>query len=298
VGKNCIDSGLEFTMSVDLPKVFFSYARADAEFVLKLANDLRSAGINLWIDQLDIPAGERWDSAVESALKAAPYLLVVLSPASVESQNVMDEVAFALENKKKVVPVLRTRCAIPFRLQRLQYADFTATYDNGFTQLLSALNVARPSQPPQSPAPVPHAGDAVSHAAHSQPLPSSRRLLYPLVAVALAAVLGIGYWFSAAKPVNVETRSDNDCIPPYVWRLAVSSDHVCVTEESRRQVQLENERAPQRRQADGRGAYGPDTCLSGYVWREAFEGDTVCVSAERRAQTKTENSLASQRVKR
>ena len=49
-------------MTVDLPKVFFSYARADAEFVLKLANDLRSAGISLWIDQLDITPGERWDS--------------------------------------------------------------------------------------------------------------------------------------------------------------------------------------------------------------------------------------------
>jgi len=286
-------------MTVDRPKVFFSYARADAEFVLKLANDLRSAGISLWIDQLDIPAGERWDSAVENALKAAPYLLVVLSPASVDSQNVMDEVAFALENKKKVVPVLRTRCAIPFRLQRFQYADFTATYDNGFTQLLGALNVAQPSPPTQSPAAAAHAGEAVSNAARGHPVAGSRRLLYPLVAGMLVVVLGIGYWVSAAKQRNVESRSGSDCIAPYVWRLAIPSDHVCVTDESRRQVQLENERAPQRRQADGRGAYGPDTCLSGYVWREAFDGDTVCVSVERRAQTKNENSLALQkRIKR
>src|SRR5258706_14459423 len=119
-------------MSGDIPKVFFSYAREDAGFVLRLANDLRSSGIDLWIDQLDITPGERWDSAVESALKNAPCLLVVLSPASVGSQNVMDEVAYALENNKRVVPVLHARCVVPFRLQRLQYTDFTLEYDNGF----------------------------------------------------------------------------------------------------------------------------------------------------------------------
>ena len=285
-------------MTVDRPQVFFSYARADAEFVLKLANDLRAAGISLWIDQLDIPAGERWDSAVENALKASPYLLVVLSPASVDSQNVMDEVAFALENKKKVVPVLCTHCAIPFRLQRLQYADFTATYNNGFAQLLSALNIAQPSQTAQAPALAARAGEAPSGTARSEPSTSASRLLYPLVAGSLALILGIGYWVSTSKPKNAEPRPGNDCIPPYVWRLAVPSDHVCVAEDSRKQVQLENRLAPERRQADGRGAYGPDTCLSGYVWREAFEGDTVCVSPERREQTRSENSLASQRTKR
>src|SRR5262245_16537867 len=102
-------------MTVDTPTIFFSYARADAVFALKLANDLRSAGVNLWIDQLDIPAGDRWDIAVGNALKASPRLLLVLSPAAVESQNVMDEVAFALESNKNIVPVLHRRCDIPFR---------------------------------------------------------------------------------------------------------------------------------------------------------------------------------------
>ena len=30
-------------------KLFFSYARADSEFVLRLAEDMRSAGVDLWI---------------------------------------------------------------------------------------------------------------------------------------------------------------------------------------------------------------------------------------------------------
>lgn len=89
---------------------------------------------------------------------------------------------------------------------------------------------------------------------------------------------------------NVEPPSVDDCAPPYVWRLAVPSDHVCVTEDSRKQVEIENQRAAERRQVSGGGAYGPDTCLDGYVWREAFEGDTVRVLPERRAQVRTENA--------
>ena len=120
-------------------KFFFSYGRADAEFVLKLAADLRSIGTNLWLDPLDIPGGARWDHAVEEALKASPCLLVVLSPASVTSHNVMDEVSFGLERDKTIVPILYRDCDIPFRLKRLQYVDFTVDYDSGFKRLVQTL---------------------------------------------------------------------------------------------------------------------------------------------------------------
>jgi serine/threonine protein kinase len=120
-------------------KFFFSYARADSEFVLKLAEDLRSVGTNLWLDQLDIPGGARWDRAVEEALHASPCLLVVLSPASVASNNVMDEVSFGLETNKRIVPILFKDCAIPFRLKRLHYIDFRVGYNDGFTRLMQTI---------------------------------------------------------------------------------------------------------------------------------------------------------------
>lgn len=126
-------------MNVKSPHVFFSYSRNDAQFVLNLATDLRSAGINLWIDQLDIVAGDRWDHAVEAALENAPCLLVVLSPDSVASQNVMDEVSFGLEKNKTIVPVLLRSCDIPFRLRRFHYIDFTIEYPKSFSQLLATL---------------------------------------------------------------------------------------------------------------------------------------------------------------
>ena len=131
-------------MQAETTKVFFSYARADTEFALKLAKDLRSAGVDLWIDQLDIPTGQQWDRAVESALKACQSLLIVLSPASIASQNVMDEASFAIDQNKKIFPLLYQDCEIPFRLKRLQHIDFSGDYASAYTRLLSAVKVRFP----------------------------------------------------------------------------------------------------------------------------------------------------------
>ncbi len=128
-------------------KYFFSYTRTDSEFVLQLAKDLRAVGANLWLDQLDILGGQHWDSTVEQALKSCKGMIAVLSPEAVASENVMDEVSYALDEGKLVVPVLIRACDIPLRLRRVQYIDFTAGYDKGFSQLVRALGIEQPAQP-------------------------------------------------------------------------------------------------------------------------------------------------------
>jgi len=121
--------------------LFFSYARADAGFALKLAESLRSAGAHLWIDQLDIREGDHWDHAAEQALTRAGSLLIIFSPDAVESKNVMGEVSFALSKNKRIVPVLYKPCKIPYRLERLPHVDFTGLFDHGLERLLSHLAI-------------------------------------------------------------------------------------------------------------------------------------------------------------
>ncbi len=128
-------------------RYFFSYAREDGDFVLRLAKDLRAAGVDLWLDQLDILGGQRWDEAVEAALQACPGMITVLSPAAIASQNCLDEISYALEEEKQVIPVLHQPCAIPFRLRRVQYVDFTAGYAEGLAALARALDVEPPARP-------------------------------------------------------------------------------------------------------------------------------------------------------
>jgi hypothetical protein len=133
-------------MADAVPRAFFSYSRQDSEFVLKLARDLREGGAEVWLDQLDIEPGQRWDTAVEQALASCPRMLLVLSPSSVDSTNVMDEVSFGLEERRLIIPVLYRDCKIPFRLRRVQYIDVRTDYQRGLQDLLRMLD-ARPAVP-------------------------------------------------------------------------------------------------------------------------------------------------------
>jgi hypothetical protein len=189
-------------MQTEMPRIFFSYARADSEFVLQLAKDLKAAGTNLWLDQVDIHGGDFWERAVEEALRASSGLLVVLSPASVASPNVMDEVSLALEHKKKIVPVVYHQCDIPFRLKRLQYIDFTGDYNQGLTQLLTALNVVHPTRMDDGTALAARAGRAVFGVAPKKSWINARRVIYVCVAGLLAAVIGISFWVHDSRPMH------------------------------------------------------------------------------------------------
>jgi WD40 repeat protein len=77
-------------------------------------------------------------------------MLVILSPLSIKSTNVIDEVSFALEEQKAVIPILYRDCVIPFRLRRLHYLDFRSDYPRGLKELLRTLvpdqNVAQEGQ--------------------------------------------------------------------------------------------------------------------------------------------------------
>jgi hypothetical protein len=104
---------------------FISYSRANSNFVVRLAKDLKAAGHDVWLDQLDIPKGARWDDELENALRTCTTFLIILSPESIESQNVKDEIGYAIDAGKHILPIMIKQCEIPFRLRRFQYVDFT-----------------------------------------------------------------------------------------------------------------------------------------------------------------------------
>lgn len=128
------------------PLTFLSYSREDSEFALKLAQDLRSAGLNIWMDQLNIQAGMRWDHRVEKALEDCHCLMILLSPDAIGSSNVLDELAYALDEEKRVVPVMHRACKIPLRLRRIHYVDFTGNYETGRAELVKTFKLKRVSR--------------------------------------------------------------------------------------------------------------------------------------------------------
>jgi hypothetical protein len=120
------------------PASFLSYCREDSDFAHRLAGDLKAAGSIVWLD-FDIVPGQQWDRAVEEALASSQRMVVVLSPAAVNSTNVMDEVSFALDEKKTIIPIIYRDCTVPFRLRRVQYVDFRQDYARGLQDLVRTL---------------------------------------------------------------------------------------------------------------------------------------------------------------
>lgn len=118
---------------------FISYSRTDADIVLRLCQDLRAAGTSIWLDKLDIRPGEDWDESIARALAECARMVIVLSPTSVASDNVLDEVGYALSKKKPIIPILLQDCEVPYRLSRIQYIDFRNSYDDGFKVLSLAM---------------------------------------------------------------------------------------------------------------------------------------------------------------
>jgi hypothetical protein len=143
---------------------FLSYSRSDEKFALRLAKDLRAAGVAIWVDQLDIRPSEHWDRAIERAVTSCRGLVVILSPRSVASDNVADEISYAIDSGKSVLPVKIEACTLPLRLTRKQVVDAIGNYERALQQCLDELlrsDDPHVAPPPARPARVPLDADAI-----------------------------------------------------------------------------------------------------------------------------------------
>ena len=90
----------------DRASVFVSYAREDTRLVERLATALRGHGREVWIDTDDIRGTEEWERAVDAGIESSDAVAFVLSPAFVESEQCGRELEYAVQNGKRLVPLL------------------------------------------------------------------------------------------------------------------------------------------------------------------------------------------------
>jgi hypothetical protein len=142
-------------MTEEVHCYFLSYSRSDERFALRLAKELRAQGIAMWVDQLDIRPSEHWDRAIERAVRDCRGMVVILSPRSVESDNVADEISYAIDSGKSVLPVMIEKCVLPLRITRMHVIDATGNYDKALEQCVAALKDPAPktsrTEQPQNP---------------------------------------------------------------------------------------------------------------------------------------------------
>ena len=134
------------------PRAFISYAHEDKAAVISLYDSLKEKRVKLWLDQVELLPGARFQEEIERALHACDAILVVLSKNSSRSDWVPFEGAYfyAQGATKLIVPIVlddegRERArAMPFLKDRL-YIDFAdeAKRDEGVAKVAAALSDAR-----------------------------------------------------------------------------------------------------------------------------------------------------------
>ena len=135
-------------MSAQQPRVFLSHTHKDKVFVRRLAADLAASGVDVWVDEGEIRAGDSLIERIDSALETTVLVAVVLSRRSVRSAWVRAEVETALQleiegSRVKVLPLLLEPCKMPSFLRRKQYVDFThpRRYADSVQKILDAVEV-------------------------------------------------------------------------------------------------------------------------------------------------------------
>ncbi len=88
-----------------MPDIFISYSSKDREQAEQLTQLLASAGLSVWIDQSGIEVSTSWSKEIVQAIDGCKAFIVLLSPNSILSNNVVKEVSLAAEQRKKILPL-------------------------------------------------------------------------------------------------------------------------------------------------------------------------------------------------
>lgn len=127
--------------------VFISYASPDGEFAQWIAQGLQSVGIEAHLDQLEIKAGDNIVTWMSEAISESDYLLLLLSPKSLDRYWVEMEWSSALMKEAHlrrtfVIPALLPEfdeSHIPDLLRNKAFLDFRRDPEKAFLKLVSRL---------------------------------------------------------------------------------------------------------------------------------------------------------------
>jgi hypothetical protein len=95
------------------PYVFLSYASADRERALVVADLLEGRGISVWIDRKSIAGGTSWSAEIVEGIKSCAALVVLVTAAAMQSRNVAQEIQLGWEHDRKILPLRLEPTALP-----------------------------------------------------------------------------------------------------------------------------------------------------------------------------------------
>jgi hypothetical protein len=133
--------------------VYICYSRKDASFVRALQAELVKRDWETWVDVDNIAPTADWLTSVYSGIEETDAFVFVISPDSVRSEVNLRELAHAVENNKRIVPLVHRDVDdedVPQPLASYRWIFYRESddFDDAIQSLLEALNTDRPSRRP------------------------------------------------------------------------------------------------------------------------------------------------------
>src|SRR5258706_5643995 len=127
-------------------QIFISYASQNQKEAIKLYDKLLASKFRPWMDVRDISAGTEWKLAIDRALRASKFVVVLLSSSSLplrgffkyEIDVVLDLRQRRPRRKKFIFPVRLDGCDVTSEVADFQWVDFHKR--TGWSKLLQSLN--------------------------------------------------------------------------------------------------------------------------------------------------------------
>ena len=134
-------------------KVFINYAPKDEDLATELVAQLEAAGLDAWFKKREILPGDNWAEKTSEGLKESDAMVVLLTPNSLESEAVQNNISYALGDKsfnQRLIPVLVgdvekfASDRIPWILKRLKPVSLgkDSATNTAFNQIVQALKSA------------------------------------------------------------------------------------------------------------------------------------------------------------
>ncbi len=116
-----------FAVSLLLPRrkitVFITHIAKDRAIVMKVREALQIYGIRTVTGDDVVMVGDEISKKISNAIIEADFLVVILSQEATKSDWMKQEIAKAIENHKRIFPVLAENAEIPEDLRALRFAD-------------------------------------------------------------------------------------------------------------------------------------------------------------------------------
>jgi len=122
--------------------IFISYSRREVGFVDDLANHLEKEQYVVWLDYRSLVPGRPWLDQIHEGIAKSNIILLVVSRASMASDNVELEWRRVLEEKgKRIILLVFEAVDLPQELERFEWVDFRGSYKHALQELARQLHL-------------------------------------------------------------------------------------------------------------------------------------------------------------